>query len=285
MTDNPETEPDPTTAGGAAALLHHLEGALHDAGFTATLRTHETALKLTLYSNRCPYTGTAEAATEWLHETGVDATAALDEDTYQVVLTLRTVDSVRTLIATLLQPWIEAHSVAQQLDDVLSDHGLDSVIDVRAAYLDLRLAADEFCSAVALARLLGAPAVEPDFRRRRGVRRFTEQLQWLLVGAVGSPVLIEAEPGCAHEVDQLTVKLRLDQAPRLTQRLGLVEVEDPAARLQRLLHQAVGGSVYVANGTGHTPDIDLLTITMPPEQGRRLMNHLHPTRDTTPSTR
>ncbi|MFD4683600.1 hypothetical protein ACFWP1_33360 [Streptomyces sp. NPDC058425] len=269
-----------TTNGSAASLLHHLEGALKEAAFVATVRPDGPALKLVLHSSKYPYNDTAEAATEWLTDAGIDATAALDEETFRVVITLRTAEAVRALIETLLRPWITAHTVAQQLTDVLSDHSLDSTVDVTTASLTLDLADDdELSSAVALAGLLGAPAFNTSLRRRRDLRRFGERLSWLITGATGSPVLVEVEPGCAHQVDHVTVRLSLGQAARLTRRLAQAEPADPSVRLQRLIGAVAGEGVWVEREPGRTSGGELLTISLSPEQGRRLMNHLTPDRD------
>ncbi|MET8723784.1 hypothetical protein [Streptomyces misionensis] len=129
MTANPPTAPEQATVGSAVALKQQLEDALREAAFTSSVESADdgTALKLTVYSSSyCPFEDTVDAASDWLRAVGIDATAALDESTFRIVLTLPTADSVRTLIATLLQPWITAHTTAKHLDDVLSDHGLDA---------------------------------------------------------------------------------------------------------------------------------------------------------------
>ncbi|NEA46023.1 hypothetical protein [Streptomyces sp. SID10815] len=287
MTANPLTVPEPATVGSAAALKQQLDDALRAAAFTAMLASadDETALNLTLYGSSCPFDDSVEAATAWLGRVGVDATAALDEESFRIVLTLTTADSVRALIATLLQPWITARTTAQQLDDVLSDHGLDSAINVGTESLTLLLADDELYSAVTFARLLGAPGLGADLKRhrRRGIRRLTERVQWLVTGVVGSPVTTDVEGACEHEVDRLTIEMSLEQARRLTQRLLLAEVADPTARLQRLLGKAVGLGAHVAWKPEDVSGPDRLTITMSPQQGRRLMNRLNPDQDATPA--
>ncbi|MFK0142694.1 hypothetical protein [Streptomyces murinus] len=208
-----------------------LDDALKAAGFLATLEVADdrTALHLTEYSSRSPLGATVEAATEWLRRSGIDATAARDEQTFRVVLTLASADCVRTLIATLLQPLITARTTAQQLDDVLSDHGINSTVDAGTEYLNLHLAEDKLGPAITLARLLGAPGLADGLQlsRRRGIRRLTERIQWLITGVVGSPVSAEVEPACPHEVDRLTIAMNLEQARRLTERLRLAKAADP----------------------------------------------------------
>ncbi|SFY48734.1 hypothetical protein STEPF1_01960 [Streptomyces sp. F-1] len=288
MTANPPTVPEQATVGSAVALKQQLEDALREAAFTSSVESADdgTALKLAVYSSMyCPFEDTVEAASDWLREVGIDATAARDEETFRIVLTLPTADSVRTLIATLLQPWITARTTAKHLDDVLSDHGLDATIDVGTKALSLHLAEDELDSAVTLARLLGAPDIEEDLplHRRRGVRRLTERILWLITGVVGSPVSADIEPACEHEVDRLTIGMSLEQAHRLTQRLLLAEVADPTARLQRLLGKTVGTGAHVARTPKNTSQSDRLTITLSPEQGRHLMHRLDPDRDAIPA--
>ncbi|WP_153812142.1 hypothetical protein [Streptomyces sp. SUK 48] len=208
-----------------------LDDALKAADFLATLEVADdrTALHLMEYSSRSPFGATVEAATEWLRQSGIDATAARDEQTLRVVLTLASADSVRTLIATLLQPLITARTTAQQLEDVLSDLGVDSTVDAGTQYLNLHLAEDELGPAIALARLLGAPGLADGLQlsRRRGIRRLTERIRWLITGVVGSPVSAEAEPACPHEADRLTIGMSLEQARRLTERLRLAKAAVP----------------------------------------------------------
>ncbi|MER8119031.1 hypothetical protein [Streptomyces sp. NPDC094031] len=207
-----------------------LDDALKAADFRATLEVADdrTALHLTEYRSRSPFGATAEAATEWLRRNGIAATAARDEQTLRVVVTLASADSVHTLIATLLQPWSTARTTAQQLEDVLSDLGVDSTVDVGTKYLNLHLTEDELGPAITLARLLGAPGLGEGLQlsHRRGIRRLTERIQWLITGVVGSEVSAEAEPACHHEPDRLTIEVSLDQARRLTERLRLAEVAD-----------------------------------------------------------
>ncbi|APY85464.1 hypothetical protein DCW30_24800 [Streptomyces alfalfae] len=287
MNANPLTVPEPATAGSAASEKRQLEEALAAADFTATLETtdDEMALNLTVYSSRCPFDNTVEDATDWLRHAGIEATAALDEKTFRVVLTLATATSVRALIAALLQPWITARATAQQLEDALSDHGLTSTIDVGTASLNLHLADDELGSAVTLARLLGAPNLAEDLQlhRRRGVRRFTKRIQWLITGAIGAPVRAQVEHACEHEADRLTIEMSLEQAHRLTHRLTAEEVADPSARLQRHLTKTVGIGAYVACKPGDVPGSDRLTITMNPDQGRCLLHRLNSDGDDSPA--
>ncbi|MFD6435887.1 hypothetical protein [Streptomyces venezuelae] len=260
MNANSPTAPESATAASAASVKQQLEDALTAADFVATLETadDDTALNLTVYSSKCPFDNTVEAAAVWLLDASIDATVAWDEETFRVVLTLATAASVRTLIAALLQPWMTARTTAQQLEDILSDHGLDSTLGVGTASLNLHLADDELGSAVTLARLLGAPDVAEDLQlhRRRGVRRLTKRIEWLITGAIGSPVSAKVEPACEHEADRLTIEMSLEQARRLTKRLTAAQVADPSARLQRLLTRTVGIGAYVAWKPGEAPGSD-----------------------------
>ncbi|MYU06029.1 hypothetical protein GTY81_19500 [Streptomyces sp. SID8366] len=232
MPANPPTvpEPEPATMESAASAKAQLDDALREAAFRYALEVadDERALHLTVYSSRPPFDGTVEAATEWLRRSGIDATAARDEQTFRVVLTFASADSVHTLIAAQLQPWSTARTTAQQLEDVLSDLGVDSTVDVGTKYLNLHLTEDELGPAITLARLLGAPGLGEGLQlsHRRGIRRLTERIQWLITGVVGSEVSAEAEPACWHEPDRLTIEVSLDQARRLTERLRLAEVAD-----------------------------------------------------------
>ncbi|MGW3240900.1 hypothetical protein [Streptomyces olivaceus] len=286
MTAKTPTVPEQATVARAAAAKQQLEGALEDAGFLASIETADdgASLHVTIYSSKCGFADSVEEATEWLHQTGIDATAAKDAESFRVVLTLPSADSVRMFIAALLQPWITARTTAGALADVLCDHGIDSTIDVETTSLSLLLADDELDSAVLLARLLGAPDIGAELprHRRRGIRHLTERVRWLISGVVGSPVSPEVEHGCEHEADRLTIELTLDQAHRLTDRLLLAEVADPCARLQRLLGQAVGVGASVAT-PGHTPGSDRYTITLSPDQARRLTHRLGPGPDAPPA--
>ncbi|MFC8944012.1 hypothetical protein [Streptomyces rochei] len=285
MTANPPTVPQQATVGSAAAVKQQLEDALKEAGFLAQINSaHDGAsLHVTMYSSKCRFADSVEDATEWLHQTGIDATATLDERTSRVVMTLPSADSVKMFNAALLQPWITARTTATHLNDVLADHGLDCTIDVGPASLSLLLADDELDTAVQLARLLGAPDIGTGLPRHRprGIRRLTERVRWLITGVVGSPVSTELEHGCAHETDRLTIKLTLEQARRLTQRLLLAEVANPSARLQRLLGRTVGAGASVTT-PGGGPGPDHYTITLGPEQARRLTHHLDPNLDVAP---
>ncbi|MEV7205260.1 MULTISPECIES: hypothetical protein [unclassified Streptomyces] len=286
MTANPLTVSEQATAGSAAAARQQLEKALEEAGFLAPIEAADdgASLRVTMYSSKCRFADSVEDATEWLHQSGIDATAALDEKTFRVVMTLPSADSVRMFIAALLQPWITARTTAAALADVLSDHGLDCTIDVGTASLCLLVTDDELDAAVLLARLLGAPDIGTDLPRHRprGIRRLTERVRWLITGVVGSPVSTEIEYGCAHEADRLTIELTLEQARRLTQRLLLAEVADPSARLQRLLGKTVGAGAGVTT-PGHAPGSDRYTITLDPEQARRLTHRLDPDLDVAPA--
>ncbi|MGW3974643.1 hypothetical protein ACWEFD_35860 [Streptomyces ardesiacus] len=286
MTVNRPTVPQQATMGSAAAVKQQLEDALKEADFLAQIDTaHDGAsLHVTMYSSKCRFADSVEDATEWLHQAGIDATAALSTDAFRVVLTLTSTDSVRKFIAALLQPWIIARTTAANLNDVLTDHGLDGTIDVGRTSLALRLSDDELETAVLLARLLGAPDIGTDLPRHRprGIRRLTERVRWLITGVVGSPVSTEIEHGCAHEADRLTIELTLEQARRLTQRLLLAEVAAPSARLQRLLGKTVGAGACVTT-PGHAPGTDRYTITLDPEQARRLTHRLDPDLDVTPA--
>ncbi len=224
MTAKPPTVSEQATVARAAAAKQQLEDAIEDAAFLATIETADdgASLHVTIYSSKCPFADSVEEATQWLHQTGIDATAARDTESFRVVLTLPSADSVRMFIAALLQPWITARTTAGALTNVLSGHGIDSTIDVGTTSLSLLLADDELDSAVLLARLLGAPDIGTDLprHRRRGIRHLTERVRWLITGAVGSPVSPEVEHGCEHGPDRLTIGLTLDQARRLTDRLG-----------------------------------------------------------------
>ncbi|MFG2683867.1 hypothetical protein [Streptomyces sp. NPDC048392] len=282
MTAKPLTVSEQATAGNAATARQQLEEALKEADFLASIETADDGLSLhvTMYSSKCRFGDSVEDSTEWLHQTGIDATAALDEKTFRVVMTLPSADSVRRFIAALLQPWITARTTAAALADVLSDHGLDCTIDVGTASLSLLVTDDELDAAVLLAHLLGAPDIGTDLPRHRprGIRRLTERVRWLITGVVGSPVSTEIEHGCAHEADRLTIELTLEQARRLTQRLLLAEVADPSARLQRLLGKTVGTGASVT-----APGSDRYTITLDPEQARRLTHRLDPDLDVAPA--
>ncbi|MGQ5596856.1 hypothetical protein ACUJ8N_07685 [Streptomyces sp. ESR1.13] len=286
MTANPPTVSEPASVGRAAAVKQELEDALAEADFLAPVETADdgASLHIALYSSKCPFADSVEEATKWLHQAGIDATAALDAESFRVVLTLPSAESVRMFIAALLQPWITARATAAALADVLADHGLDSAIDLGTTSLSLVLTDDELDSTALLAHLLGAPDIGADLPRHRprGIRRLTERIRWLITGVVGAPVSTEVEHGCVHEADRLTIELTLEQARRLTQRLLLAEVADPSARLQRLLCKTVGAGAYVAT-PGHEPESERCTITLSPEQARRLAHRLDPNLDIAPA--
>ncbi|MER7933018.1 MULTISPECIES: hypothetical protein [unclassified Streptomyces] len=217
-------DPAPQLATGPAAPLHQLlESAVTDADFTAKVAVGDdgSSLAVTVYSSRAPWvTTTPEAASAWLAEAGVDASATLNEGFY-VVIVLSTAVAVRQFIAAVLTSWITVHTIAARLIDLVEARGvlIEAAIDtgrIRAELPDSCLG-----SSVRFAELLGAPGVgdglalqEPD-----GRRHLAERLQWLVTGVVGSAARTTAEPGCAHEQERLTLDLTLDQATLLVQRL------------------------------------------------------------------
>ncbi|MEU6405471.1 hypothetical protein [Streptomyces sp. NPDC046985] len=206
----------------AAPLQRLLQDALREAGFEATVYPADdgAALNLTLYSRHTPFA--TEAAARWLDEAGVVADVTLDGGgSSSPVLTLHTEESVRRLIARLLDPWTRAYSALAPLVDLLEAHGVISDADVGTHAVALELPDDMLASAVILAALLGAPAIDAglDLNRPRGLRRLADRMQWLVTGVVGSEVTATARRGCAHDPDRLTLRLTIEQAQRLTHRL------------------------------------------------------------------
>jgi hypothetical protein len=213
--------PSSPDAAPAAPLRQLLHDALEDAHFVGHVEAagDGSALKAILYSHRAPFTESLEA-NDWLSKAGVFATATLNEGHY-VVITLPTAASVHQLITSLLTPWITAHTVAKQLVDLLETRGVISDVAVGTSSLALCLCDDELGSVVRLAGMLGAPGIDSGLvlLRKRGMRRLTERIQWLITGVVGSAARAVTEPGCAHQQDSLTLHLTIDQARRLVGRL------------------------------------------------------------------
>ncbi|MEU6405287.1 hypothetical protein [Streptomyces sp. NPDC046985] len=214
-----------TAAATAASLQQILLDALRAAGFEATVRpaSDGAALTLTLYSRHKTPVATVQAAARWLDEAGVVADVTLSDDgSSSPVLTLPTEESVRRLIAALLDPWTRAYATLAPLADFLESHSVISDVDVDTQAVELTLPDDMLASAVTLAALLGAPAIDAglDLNRPWGLRRLAGRMQWLVTGVVGSEVTATAAQGCAHDPDRLTLRLTIEQAHRLTRRLS-----------------------------------------------------------------
>ncbi|BCM70551.1 hypothetical protein EASAB2608_05885 [Streptomyces sp. EAS-AB2608] len=146
-------------ASPAAQLRELLDDALKKAHFTALVTSDDGGgLNLTVHSHKAPFAGDVESASGWLNQNGITATVTLNE-TGDVVLTLPAADSVRQLIASLLQPWIDAYTASDQLVDLLEAHDVPSEAAVGTSSLQLSLPDDELGSVVTLAALLGVPEI------------------------------------------------------------------------------------------------------------------------------
>ncbi|WP_019070752.1 hypothetical protein [Streptomyces hokutonensis] len=221
---------DGAEAAGPACLRRRLDEAFEGADFTARVDTGlaPALVSATLYTgSKMPFASPEEAAA-WLEKEAVDASARLD-DMDNIVIDLRTASAVELLISVLLGPHIRAQTTATGLHKVLADHGLEHTVHVLvdSIVVILRDSAEQG-TATTLAGLLGAPHLDAglDLNLDGDLRRFADHLALLITGAVGSLVLAGAVPGCAHEPDQVTLGLTLDQARLLTLRLGLTRVPD-----------------------------------------------------------
>ncbi|GAA2439673.1 hypothetical protein [Streptomyces glaucus] len=199
-----------------------LEEALADARFVARVEAGDGgALDLVVLSHKAPFDRAVAAAREWLAEAGIDGSAAFN-DLQDVVLTLPTSGAVERLVEVLLEPHIRAYTTITQLGEALEDHGLLSNITAGGTCtVELGLSDEGLASAVELASLLGAPSINGglDLSDLDGMDRLADRLQWLISGVVGSEVSAKASPGCAHEQEEITLYLTVEQARGLTQRL------------------------------------------------------------------
>ncbi|NEB01880.1 hypothetical protein [Streptomyces sp. SID13726] len=209
----------------SASLRLLLDQAFEDAGFAARVETGvgDALVSATLLSTRFPFGSSAPLAADWLEREAVAPAHARLDDADNIVFDLSSAAAVQRLIAVLLQPHIRAQTTAITLREILTGHGLAHAADVHDAdvvTLTLWNCAD-LDTAELFAGLLGAIGISDglDLSRNRHLRRLADRLTWLAIGITGSPVKVEAIPGCTHEPDQVTFVLTVGQARLLARRL------------------------------------------------------------------
>ncbi|MEU9746655.1 hypothetical protein [Streptomyces niveus] len=185
-------------------------------------------------SRRLPFALTTEAATTWLKASGVDATAVY-YDAY-LVISPRDKPAVDKLVERLLGPFMYAESVRERLQDALEQHRLRALVSLPnsgSMVLVLR-DSENLGRAVRLGAVLGAGDIGEGLKLHRpgGMRKLAARMRLLLTGALGPGVGVLAEPGCAHEQDDLSVRMTVEQGLRLAGRIAAEPVraeqdEDP----------------------------------------------------------
>ncbi|MFE4490944.1 hypothetical protein ACFRKD_00625 [Streptomyces niveus] len=177
-------------------------------------------------SRRLPFALTTEAAAAWLEAAGIDAT--VDYRDVYLVISLRDERTVDRLVERLLRPFMYAESVCERLGDALAPHRLHpqlSLPDSGSLVLALR-DSEALGAAVRLGALLGAGDIGEGLKLHRpgGMRKLAARMRLLLTGALGRGVRVLAEPGCAHEQDELSIHLTVEQGLRLAGRIAAESV-------------------------------------------------------------
>lgn len=184
-------------------------------------------------SRRLPFALTTEAAAAWLEAAGIDAT--VDYRDVYLVISLRDERTVDRLVERLLRPFMYAESVCERLGGALALHRLHPQVsfpDSGSLVLALR-DSEALGAAVRLGALLGAGDIGEGLKLHRpgGMRKLAARMRLLLTGALGRGVRVLAEPGCAHEQDELSIHLTVEQGLRLAGRVEAesvrVEQEEP----------------------------------------------------------
>ncbi|MEU0524598.1 hypothetical protein [Streptomyces niveus] len=185
-------------------------------------------------SRRLPFALTVDAASAWLEAEGVDATAVYT-DAY-LVISLRDKAAVDRLAERLLGSFMYAESVRERLQDALAQHRLHAVVSLPNSVSMVLVLRDSenLGRAVRLGAVLGAGDIGEGLKLHRpgGMRKLATRMRLLLTGALGPGVGVLAEPGCAHEQDELSVRLTVEQGLRLAGRIAAEPVraeqeEDP----------------------------------------------------------
>ncbi|MFD7515059.1 hypothetical protein ACFV85_09680 [Streptomyces niveus] len=178
-------------------------------------------------SRRLPFALTTEAAAAWLEATGIDAT--VDYRDVYLVISLRDERTVDRLVERLLRPFMYAEAVCERLGDALAPphrlHPQLSLPDSGSLVLALR-DSEALGAAVRLGALLGAGDIGEGLKLHRpgGMRKLAARMRLLLTGALGRGVRVLAEPGCAHEQDELSIHLTVEQGLRLAGRIAAESV-------------------------------------------------------------
>lgn len=195
-----------------------------------------SALRVVLLGrSRLPFIhfGNAGEATAWLKNAGIEATADTDEDDNVVLhLPADTVDAARELLTA---DYIRAEDAADALQHALHQGGIELVevtVEAKGAVIIEIADSDNLATGVNLGVLLGADEIGQglELHRPRGMRKLARRLRFVLTGVVGRGVDVRAEPGCEHRDHRLLIGLRIDQAPRLAERLTTADpVPEPPA--------------------------------------------------------
>jgi hypothetical protein len=209
----------------AAPLRQDLQRKADEASMPALVEPGEdgTSLVFSLYPQRqLPFKARDSAVRAWLSENGIEGDATRDEGGLTIMLHLPTATSVHRIITVLLEPLIRVNVIAGRLQKALNDHGIYVSLKTSTRAITLDLVDDELGSTVAMAGLLGVPRIDHglDLRHRDGMRGLVKRMRYFISGIVGSDVVVKAQPGSARMSDQLTLRLTIDQADRLAERLA-----------------------------------------------------------------
>ncbi|RRR75872.1 hypothetical protein [Streptomyces sp. RP5T] len=212
--------------GEHTALHDRLDTAFRQAGVEANVQAGpaQVAVSVTLYSRLPAFAHTAEAATAWMCDNGIDGEARLDPETFHIVIALRTEPAVDRFTDLLLTPHIQTRTAAISLAEALGAHTLFTSVHTDLATHTIKVELNDnadVLTAVTVAGLLGAPGLDRglDLTRTKQLHRLAERLSWLVTGVTGSFAYAETVPGCAHDPDQITLILNSDQVLRLVDRI------------------------------------------------------------------
>ncbi|WP_157847049.1 hypothetical protein [Streptomyces achromogenes] len=209
----------------AAPLRQDLQRIADEASMPALVGPGEdgTSLVFSLYPQRnLPFRARPSAVRAWLIEHGIEGDATRDDGGLTIMLHLPTATSVCQIIKVLLEPLVRVNAIADRLQKALNNHGIYASLKSSTRAITLDLVDDELRSTVAMARLLGVPQIDQglDLQDREGVRGLVTRMRYLISGIVGSAVVVRAQPGSARVSDQLTLRLSIDQAACLADRLA-----------------------------------------------------------------
>ena len=180
----------------------------------------------------------------WLDDAGVDATVAPYEleDDFDLIFRIapRTPEAVSALAAAVTQPHAAVREAAARLATALERAGVEAdvgdagpeVVNVLLEDFDWDV---ESCNVLCLAMRLGGPAAidKAGLHNAKARRRLEFRLRLLLAAAVGPGAEIQSDEGCVHDPDKFDLRLSLEQAARLTDRLSWSTTTEPRMRSSR----------------------------------------------------
>ncbi|MDH6604526.1 hypothetical protein M2164_000161 [Streptomyces sp. SAI-208] len=169
--------------GEHTALHDRLDTAFRQAGVEANVQAGpaQVAVSVTLYSRLPTFAHTAEAATAWMCDHGIDGEARLDPETFHIVIALRTEPAVDRFTDLLLTPHIQTRTAAISLAEALGAHTMYTNVRTGLATRRIEVKLNDnadMLTAITVARLLGAPGLDRglDLARNKHLRRLAERL-------------------------------------------------------------------------------------------------------------